>query len=63
MPRGRPPTGRKQTDKKITVYLEKDAIAALDRLVDQRIQRTGRKSITRSDLVREGVRLLLSRER
>ena len=58
--RGRPPTGR-NSDKPVTVYLSPEDIAALDRLADLRTVRTG-KNTSRTDLVREGVRILLARE-
>ena len=58
--RGRPPTGR-SSDKPVTVYLSPEDIAALDRLADLRTVRTG-KNTSRTDLVREGVRMLLARE-
>ena len=58
--RGRPPTGRSH-DKPVTVYLSPEDIAALDRLADLRTVRTG-KNTSRTDLVREGVRMLLARE-
>jgi Arc/MetJ-type ribon-helix-helix transcriptional regulator len=61
MPRGRPPTGRND-HKAVTVYLAPADIAALDRLADRRTVRTG-KSTSRSDLVREAVKLLLERDR
>jgi len=60
-PRGRPPTGR-SSDKPVTVYLSPEDIAALDRLADLRTVRTG-KNTSRTDLVREAVRLLLAHER
>jgi Arc/MetJ-type ribon-helix-helix transcriptional regulator len=59
--RGRPPTGR-SSDKPVTVYLPAEDIAALDRLADLRTVRTG-KNTSRSDLVREAVKLLLQAER
>jgi Arc/MetJ-type ribon-helix-helix transcriptional regulator len=59
--RGRPPTGR-SGDKAVTVYLSPEDIAALDRLADLRTVRTG-KNTSRSDLVREAVKLLLASER
>jgi Arc/MetJ-type ribon-helix-helix transcriptional regulator len=59
--RGRPPTGR-SSDKPVTVYLPPEDIAALDRLVDLRTVRTG-KNTSRSDLVREAVKMLLEAER
>jgi Arc/MetJ-type ribon-helix-helix transcriptional regulator len=58
--RGRPPTGR-NSDRPVTVYLSPEDIAALDRLADLRTFRTG-KNTSRTDLVREGVRMLLARE-
>jgi Arc/MetJ-type ribon-helix-helix transcriptional regulator len=59
--RGRPPTGR-SSDRPVTVYLPPADIAALDRLADLRTIRTG-KNTSRSDLVREAVRILLAHER
>jgi Arc/MetJ-type ribon-helix-helix transcriptional regulator len=59
--RGRPPTGR-SGDKPVTVYLSPEDITALDRLADLRTVRTG-KNTSRSDLVREAVKLLLQAER
>ena len=59
--RGRPPTGR-STDKPVTVYLPPEDVAALDRLADLRTVRTG-KNTSRSDLVREAVKMLLQAER
>jgi Arc/MetJ-type ribon-helix-helix transcriptional regulator len=59
--RGRPPTGR-SGDKSVTVYLSPEDITALDRLADLRTVRTG-KNTSRSDLVREAVKLLLQAER
>jgi Arc/MetJ-type ribon-helix-helix transcriptional regulator len=59
--RGRPPTGR-SSDKPVTVYLPPEDIAALDRLADLRTVRTG-KNTSRSDLVREAVKMLLEAER
>jgi Arc/MetJ-type ribon-helix-helix transcriptional regulator len=59
--RGRPPTGR-SGDKPVTVYLSSEDITALDRLADLRTVRTG-KNTSRSDLVREAVKLLLQAER
>jgi Arc/MetJ-type ribon-helix-helix transcriptional regulator len=59
--RGRPPRGR-SNDKAVTVYLPPEDIAALDRLADLRTVRTG-KNTSRTDLVREAVRMLLERER
>jgi Arc/MetJ-type ribon-helix-helix transcriptional regulator len=61
MARGRPSTGRND-HKAVTVYLSPADIAALDRLADRRTVRTG-KSTSRSDLVREAVKLLLERDR
>jgi Arc/MetJ-type ribon-helix-helix transcriptional regulator len=55
--RGRPPTGRSD-DKPVTVYLPPEDITALDRLADLRTVRTG-KNTSRSDLVREAVKMLL----
>ena len=55
--RGRPPTGR-SGDKPVTVYLSPEDIAALDQLADLRTVRTG-KNTSRSDLVREAVKMLL----
>ena len=55
--RGRPPTGR-SSDKPVTVYLPPEDIAALDRLADLKTVRTG-KNTSRSDLVREAVKMLL----
>jgi Arc/MetJ-type ribon-helix-helix transcriptional regulator len=45
----------------VTVYLSPEDIAALDRLADLRTVRTG-KNTSRTDFVREGVRMLLARE-
>jgi hypothetical protein len=59
--RGRPPTGR-STHRPVTVYLAPEDIAALDRLADLRTVRTG-KNTSRTDLVREAVRILLAHER
>jgi len=59
--RGRPPTGR-NSDKPVTVYLSPEDIAALDRLADLRTVRTG-KNTSRSDLVREAVKMLLKVDR
>jgi Arc/MetJ-type ribon-helix-helix transcriptional regulator len=59
--RGRPPTGR-SGDKPVTVYLSPEDITALDRLADLRTVRTG-KNTSRSDLVREAVKMLLQAER
>jgi hypothetical protein len=59
--RGRPPTGR-SGDRPVTVYLSPEDIAALDRLADLRTVRTG-KNTSRTDLVREAVRILLVHER
>jgi Arc/MetJ-type ribon-helix-helix transcriptional regulator len=59
--RGRPPTGR-SSDKPVTVYLPPEDVAALDRLADLRTVRTG-KNTSRSDLVREAVKMLLQAER
>ena len=59
--RGRPPTGRSD-DKPVTVYLSPEDITALDRLADLRTVRTG-KNTSRSDLVREAVKMLLQAER
>ena len=56
-PRGRPPTGR-NSDRPVTVYLSPEDRAALDRLADLRTIRTG-KNTSRSDLVREAVKMLL----
>jgi Arc/MetJ-type ribon-helix-helix transcriptional regulator len=58
MPRGRPKTGRRP-DKKVTVYLSPEDIAGLDRLADRRTVQTG-KNTSRSDVIREAVRLLLT---
>jgi Arc/MetJ-type ribon-helix-helix transcriptional regulator len=58
--RGRPPTGR-SGDKPVTVYLAPEDVAALDRLADLRTVRTG-KNTSRSDLVREAVKMLLQNE-
>jgi Arc/MetJ-type ribon-helix-helix transcriptional regulator len=57
MPRGRPRTGRRP-DKKVTVYLSTEDIAGLDRLADRRTVQG--KNTSRSDLIREAVRLLLA---
>jgi Arc/MetJ-type ribon-helix-helix transcriptional regulator len=43
------------------VYLSPEDITALDRLADLRTVRTG-KNTSRTDLVREAVRMLLARE-
>jgi len=59
--RGRPPTGR-SGDKPVTVYLSPEDVAALDRMADLRTVRTG-KNTSRSDLVREAVKMLLQAER
>jgi Arc/MetJ-type ribon-helix-helix transcriptional regulator len=59
--RGRPPTGR-SGDKPVTVYLSPEDITALDRLADLRTVRTG-KNTSRSDLVREAVKMLLKADR
>ena len=59
--RGRPPTGRSR-DRPVTVYLSPQDTAALDRLADLRIVRTG-KNTSQSDLVREAVKMLLQAER
>jgi Arc/MetJ-type ribon-helix-helix transcriptional regulator len=59
--RGRPPTGR-SGDKPVTVYLPPEDVAALDRLADLRTVRTG-KNTSRSDLVREAVKMLLQAKR
>jgi hypothetical protein len=58
--RGRPPTGR-SSDRPVTVYLSPEDIAALDRLADLRTVCTG-KNTSRTDLVREAVRILLAHE-
>jgi Arc/MetJ-type ribon-helix-helix transcriptional regulator len=58
--RGRPPTGR-SSDRPVTVYLSPEDIAALDRLADLRTVCTG-KNPSRTDLVREAVRILLAHE-
>jgi Arc/MetJ-type ribon-helix-helix transcriptional regulator len=57
--RGRPPRGR-GGDKKVTIYLPPEDIAALDRLADRRTV-TG-KNTSRTDLVREAVKQLLEAE-
>ena len=57
MPRGRPKTGRRP-DRKVTVYLSPEDIARLDRLADRRTVQG--KNTSRSDLIREAVRLLLT---
>jgi len=46
----------------VTVYLSPEDIATLDRLADLRTVRTG-KNTSRTDLVREAVKLLLASER
>lgn len=62
--RGKPPSGR-SSDRPVTVYLSPEDITALDRLADRltdlRTVRTG-KNTSRTDLVREAVRMLLARE-
>jgi hypothetical protein len=58
--RGKPPSGR-SSDRPVTVYLSPEDITALDRLADLRTVRTG-KNTSRTDLVREAVRMLLARE-
>lgn len=57
-PRGRPRTD-KNIHKPVTIYLAPEDIAALDRLVDRRIVRTGNR-ISRTDLIREAVQRLLA---
>ena len=60
MARGRPPTGRND-HKTVTTYLPPADLAALAKLADRRTLRG--KNTSRSDLIREAVRLLLDRER
>ena len=59
MARGRPKTGRND-NKAVSIYLAPADIAALDRLADRRTVQG--KNTSRSDLVREAVKLLLERE-